>query len=119
MGGGALVSAPRNVRGSVMPRRRVPCVDCGKELLRANYFDRSRCPRCQDRKDYRRQAAQLSKVRTQARRYRLVCHYLGWDPDQFEEMLAEMRASPMAFRRSPETRAARLDLHNERKRRAA
>lgn len=102
--------------GSHMPRRRVPCVDCGKRLLRCSHFATARCPRCQFVKDKRRYGLSQKDLRSQARRFRIVCHVLGWEPEAFAEMLAEMRRSPMAFRSCPETRAAKIDLRKERRR---
>lgn len=99
-----------------MPRRRVPCVDCGKKLLRASHFASARCQRCLFVHHKRRYGMRTKDLRTQARRYRIILHVLGWEPDQFAEMLEEMRSSPMAFRRVPETRAAKVDLRIERRR---
>jgi hypothetical protein len=102
--------------GTVMPRRRVPCLDCGTLILRAPHFATARCQRCMRRHGSRGYAMRVKDIRDQARRFRIVCHVLGWEPEQFAEMLEEMRRSPMAFRHAPETRAARFDLRNERRR---
>lgn len=44
-----------------------------------------------------------------------MVHILGWgdSPEEFADMIAEMRRSPMAFRGHPEDKAARRDWKNE------
>jgi hypothetical protein len=54
-------------------------------------------------------------MRRQARQFRILCHFLGYEPEQFGDLLAEIKASPMCFRRRPETRAAKYDLYTERR----
>lgn len=105
----------RNGKGSVMPKREVPCCLCGKPVMRAVHFVDAKCRTCHRQHGNAVWRATLKEVRKQARRFRIVCHILGWEPEQFEEMLGEMKRSPMAFRKGPETLAAHRDFWNERR----
>lgn len=100
--------------------RLVHCVDCAAQMKRTHHFrGNPRCAKCQEKQHKLKRSINVSKIRSEARRFRLICHYLGWEPEQFEEMIEEMKKSPMAFRDKPENRQARLDETMERKARAA
>jgi hypothetical protein len=109
---GGCVSHPL---GYKPPIRLVPCVRCGKILERRTHFIDASCFGClTDRKKGAR-SERLKRMRRQARQFRILCHFLGYEPEQFEDLLAEIKASPMCFRRRAETRAAKYDLHTERR----
>jgi hypothetical protein len=107
-------------RGYVMPKKQVPCSGgCGAMLLRAHHYLTAACESCQERRRIDRQIGLHARRREQARRYRIITHVLGWEEDQFNEMLQEMKRSPMAFRKRAEGRNARYDMAIEFRRRSA
>src|SRR4051812_9724754 len=100
-------------KGYQPPIRLVPCVRCGKILERRTHFIDASCFGCLADRRKGARSERLKRMRQQARRLRIVMHVLGWEPEQFEEMLSEMKGSPMCFRKRPETRAAKCDRYNE------
>jgi hypothetical protein len=105
-------------KGYKPPIRKVPCVWCGTMLERRTNLRKAKCDACQEKHRRALVKGLQDRVRTEARRYRIIMHALGWEHEQFGEMLAEMRCSPMAFRKKAETRVARMDLTIERRRAA-
>ena len=101
--------------GHKMPQKQVPCTVCGTPLLRAHHYATAACEDCQEQRKRDVQVGVHARRREQARRYRIITHVLGWEEDQFEEMLQEMKRSPMAFRKRAEGRNARYDLAMERR----
>ena len=102
-------------RGCTLPVHEVQCLDCAVPMQRKTYWRAPRCLPCARRRNKTDEARRNRELRQQARRYRILLHTLGWDHDQWEEMLEECRRSPMSFRAVPETRAARHDLAIERR----
>lgn len=101
-------------RGEFMPVHHVRC-PCGTDLALKTYWKNPRCQPCRLRQRKKFEAAELFRRRVEARRYRIILHVLGWEDDQFAEMLEEMKHSPMMFRDRPETPAARFDLRLEKR----
>jgi hypothetical protein len=96
--------------------RTVPCrFGCKRLLERRASWSVAACVKCLGRYHRRKKKETLSGLRHQARQLRLVFHVLGWEPEQFWEMLNEMRRSPMCFRSKPEGKPARRDWRMERK----
>src|SRR5438067_4416017 len=104
-------------RGKHLPRRKVRCLGCGLPIMRASHWRKPSCDDCQRVKGNRAKNGEILRLREEARRYRIILHVLGWERDQFWEMVEEMKRSPMMFRETAETRVAKLDLTNERKQR--
>lgn len=96
--------------GCAMPIHYVHCA-CGADLALKTYWKNPRCKPCRKRAYKKFEAAELFRRRVEARRFRIVCHVLGWEPEQF----AEMKRSPMMFRDTPETPAARYDVRLEKR----
>lgn len=102
--------------GGPLPVHHVKCLGCGAPLQLRTHWRRPRCAACRHKKKKGDENGRHKSVVRQARRYRIILHVLGWEDEQFDEMVAEMRRSPMAFRKKPETRAARFDLAIEERR---
>lgn len=117
MTGGCYPCSRKALRGRRgPPPRAVKCRACGIALLRGTHWRNPVCARCaQDGRNRQKGAVHALRIE-QARRYRIVLHVLGWEHDQFEEMIEAMKASPMGFRRKPETGAARRDVNTEKRR---
>lgn len=95
----------------------VACGGCGKPLLRSpNYanVESIKCAACALAARIKHQCVFDKKVRQQARRYRIILHTLGRKDSDFEEMLAEMKASPMSFPETPEG-SVKLDMTFEKR----
>jgi len=105
-------------KGQTLPVHRVQC-SCGVPLLRKTYWRKPQCSDCRKRRAHSKYVRKVGDLRREARRYRIVLHVLGWSDDQFEEMLAEMKRSPMMFRTSPETKTGWRDWQLERRRKPA
>ena len=101
--------------GSVMPVHHVSCLGCGCALALKTYWRAPRCKPCRRGDQAAIARRSLIVLREQARRYRILTHLLGYEPEQFDELVAEIRSSPMAFRRDPESRSARYDVALERR----
>lgn len=104
----------RVVRGTVMVKKPVPCAQCRTTIWRTTHFKTARCEDCKKLRDRSKSYRLMKLLRTHARRYRIILHVLGWEDEQFEEMLQEMKRSPMCFRKRAETRDASFDLTVER-----
>lgn len=102
-------------RGSSMPVHHVKCLDCGREVVRATYWREPCCDACRHKRSKNQARGKFLRMSRQARQFRIICHVLGWEPEAFAEMIEEMRKSPMCFRKQPETRAAKYDLHTEKR----
>jgi hypothetical protein len=103
--------------GEKMRQRKVACLDCQCELWRATYFKQPRCGPCRKKRYERNWREVMIQRRAEARRYRIITHILGWPATEqgFQDMLEEMRKSPMAFRKRPETDRARRDWNFEKR----
>lgn len=88
---------------------------CGIDLVRKTHWKGAKCKACRLKHwtAYKKEADR--KKVSHARRYRLICHILGWELEQFAEMFEAMKESPMAFRDKAETRVAKLEITNEKR----
>lgn len=95
--------------------KEVKCEGCGCDLVRQTHWRGAKCKACRLKHwiAYKKEADRRRV--SHARRYRIICHVLGWEQEQFAEMLEAMKESPMAFREKAETRVAKLELTNERR----
>jgi hypothetical protein len=98
-------------KGETMPKQEVHCTvpGCTATLMRAGHFGSAKCPYHMRLHKNRNWRALNKTHQVQARRYRVLLHLLGYEDEQWEDLLEELKSSPMAFRAGPETPQAARD----------